>query len=114
MKYKEKRCRYCNEWQVYDRKLHHFSCPTCTRKPNTYLKEIRHEQKKLARLIFEMVININDHDIIRLRHNDFDNNHHCQHCSRVPPDSDPVTTIPAETQDNPDPGIGQRRRRRHH
>ena len=111
----EKRCRYCNELQVYDRQLHHFSCPTCTRKPNSYLKQIRHEQKKLARMIFEMVINLNEVDIVRLRHNEFDNNHHCQHCNRIlPPDIIPVNTIPADTQTNSDPGIGQRRKRKHH
>jgi len=116
MKYhKESRCRYCNDWQVYDRKLHHLICPTCTRTPNTYLKQISFQQKQLARKLFEMVRYLTEQDIILLRNNEFENNHHCHHCNRIlPSDIDTVIIIPNDSQTNPDPGIGQQRRRRPH
>ena len=114
MKYfKEKRCPKCNVWYVYDR-THYNICPDCSKKLNSYLNQIKFQQKQLARMIFEMVKNLTDHDIIRLRNHDFEYNHHCQHCNRVlPPDIYPVLIIPNETQNTHDPNFGIHRRKNH-
>ena len=115
MKYfKEKRCSKCNIWYVYDRTNYNI-CPNCSKKLNSYLNQIKFQQKQLARKIVEMVRNLSEHDIVRLCNNDFEDNHHCQHCNHaLPPGIDPVNTIIVETPTNNDPGIGRRRRRKHH
>ena len=107
MKYnKERRCNYSDELLAHDLSSQRF---------NTYLKQIRFQQKELARKIFEMVKEFTEEDILWLRNKEFETNHHCKHCNRVlPPDSDPVSINTAETQTLPDQGAGKRRRRKHH
>lgn len=113
--HKEKRCPFCSEWYVYNRSTHSYCCPNCNRKTNSYLKQIRFQQKELARKIFEMVKNLTEEDILQLRKTEYENTHHCKHCNHIIlPNIEPVSTLPAETQTNNDTNIDQRRKRKQH
>ncbi|MEI8046802.1 MAG: hypothetical protein WCI92_05435 [Bacteroidota bacterium] len=109
---KEKKCPFCDEYYLYNRSSAGY-CPNCNNKKINYLKQIRFQQNKLARRIFEMVKTLTLDDIKRLRREESENQCHDAHDK---PASEPeVTPIvpPIEPPIIIDANFGRHRRKHH-